>query len=214
MLPPDATTVRFNAVLACLRRQQAQAQAQTHVQGLQLSLLQLHAAACAEASRRRLAALVLEASANGLYGLAHALAAWLPSDMPVLEVEEEEEEGALADGAGMQQEEAQAQRPAAAVPLLTHWPVPFAVVDMAAAPADAAAEQGCWSIPCPRYAVLAGSPATAAAAGSPNAAPALPPAIALGFLRYMMEGALVTPLGLRLVHPAAVLQFLVLLARM
>lgn len=69
--------------------------------------------------------------------------------------------------------------------------LPFAVEDVAAAEAP---------LPAPRFRVRALRSAAALA-------PALPPHAALFLQRYVVEGAATTPLGLRLVHPAAVFTF-------
>ena len=172
-LPPDAATLHFAAQLASASSAQQAG-----------SLLALHAQVCCEAARMRLGALAVEAAAAGHGGLAVELGGWVHAGVRA------------AEAAGGEEGEW-----GGSVPLL-HWPLPFGVVDEAAAAVQQAQQaQAQPVLPCPRYTVRR----MQGRGGMGVAASAYSCATLLCLQRYCVEGAVASPLGLRLVHPAAVL---------
>lgn len=270
LMPADRATVRLSRLLALCKGMAAPVDASAVVSASngaaaagysQIALtharnvLLLHEGVCAEASRRRVGGLVIEASAKGLYRLAAIVAGWMPHDMTTIEGpvainpygsarQRNNHISSVSDASGSTGADASGQLRAPIPPFrkrwvpLVDWPFPHRVIDTMA-PVLAASERSgdvnalSAGIGYPRYAVdSVGGMLVSAAASSSNSAEQVPlykllqtaghqvghglvltDAMLCGLQKYCVEGFITTPMGQRLRHPAAVLQFLTLHAQ-
>ena len=175
--------------------------------GVRAILLQLHAASIAEAARRRLGALALEAEASGRSRLASTLASWVP--VTLVPAEGRVAVSATAGG-GRPCEHRHAQT-------LTAWPLPFRVSDGLSFRGAHPPRKVSARALAIRFRVVEDTSVAAAEAAPPHAGGGnqtpLPKELTRALCEFVVHGALVTPFGQRLTHPQAVLLFALCVAQ-
>jgi hypothetical protein len=200
-LPPDAAARSIARAAWALKHARAPEAALR-------ALFLVHAAALAEAARRRLGALALEAAESGLGAIAAALAAWLPANaIPY------ERRVRVAPAAAVAQAAAAAaggEPPSAPSPTLCEWPLPWIVRDTLG---EAAERGGYEQLPEISATCLAARYALSAESRGGDNFASSAPALAHALATFVVHGVLRTPFGLRLTHPAAVFEYAILVAK-
>jgi hypothetical protein len=202
-IPPDAAAHAVARVASALKNGRAP-------DASLRALLLVHAAALAEAARRRLGALALEAAEAGLGAVAVALAAWLPSNAIPYERRVLVAPAVAAEVATSMCSPADAgELPSAPSPTLCEWPLPWIVCDSL----GEAAKGGYEHLPQALTTSLAARYALSTECRGGDSFASAAPALAHALATFVVRGVLCTPFGLRLTHPAAVLEYAVLVAK-